>query len=315
MKKKDLYALACILCFAGCSSPASDEIEIVQNLFPVQFSIQLQKEILPFSSTRSIPPNTIPEPEIPDEGNQEKEIGDLCTSIEYVVFSQDEPEKLLQHRTYIIDTKDDFGIVYDTLPAGNYQACFLAHSATEVTFSENVFSFDNVSDSFYHAETLTIGKGDDINLFITLERIIGRIEFRASDPVPDEIGKFELSVSNYPGRFNIQTGKGAISPTAYHLTHPFTQNEKQQNGTSHAFLSFIPEGDTKISAVLTATDIKDQIMRTRTVANILPVQNKTIRYTGVLYTPPKTNESDNTFQLIIEDNGKWGETEEKELSE
>ena len=81
MKKKDLYALACIFWFAGCSSPASVEIEIVQNLFPVQFSVQLQKEILPFPLTRSMPPNTVPEPTVPDEDTSEKELIDLCSRI------------------------------------------------------------------------------------------------------------------------------------------------------------------------------------------------------------------------------------------
>ena len=61
MKKKELCAVACLFWLAGCSDPASDEIEIVKNLFPVQFSVQLQKEVLPFYSTRSMPPNTVPE--------------------------------------------------------------------------------------------------------------------------------------------------------------------------------------------------------------------------------------------------------------
>ena len=60
MKKKELCAVACLFWLAGCSDPASDEFEIVKNLFPVQFSVQLQKEVLPFSSTRSMPPNTVP---------------------------------------------------------------------------------------------------------------------------------------------------------------------------------------------------------------------------------------------------------------
>ena len=47
MKKKELCAVACLFWLAGCSDPASDEIEIVKNLFPVQFSVQLQKEVLP----------------------------------------------------------------------------------------------------------------------------------------------------------------------------------------------------------------------------------------------------------------------------
>lgn len=313
MKKKDLYALACIICLTGCSSPASDEIEIVQNLFPVQFSVQLQKEVLPFSPTRSMPPNTIPEPETPDEESPEKEVGDLCSRIEYVVFNREKPEEPIRHITYKIDSGEDFGIVYDTLPAGNYQVCFLAHSSKEAAFSENIFSFDEVSDTFYHSGSFITGPNETTSEFISLERIIGRIEFCASDPVPDEIETFELSVENYPERFNIRTGKGISSSGLYQRVHQFTREEKLQSNTSHSFLSFIPEGETKISATLISTDVSNNVMRKRTVTNILPIRNKTIRYTGILYTPPKTDEPDNTFQLTIGDNGKWEETVENEL--
>ena len=54
-------------------------------------------------------------------------------------------------------------------------------------------------------------------------------------------------------------------------------------------------------------------MRMRTVSDILPAPNKTIRYTGILYTRPQTDEPDNTFQLTIGDSGKWDATEDKEL--
>lgn len=313
MKKKDLYALACIFWFAGCSSPASDEIEIVQNLFPVQFSVQLQKEILPFSPTRSMPPNTVPEPVVPDEDNPEKELSDLCSHIEYVVFKQDNPQEPIRHHTYNIDSGEDFGIVYDTLAAGNYQVCFLAHSSEDIIFSENILSFDEVSDSFYHSENLIVGQNEVTNEYISLKRIIGKIEFRASDPVPDDIKTFEITVDNYPESFNIQTGKGIISSAPYHLSHSFTEEDKLQSGTSHSFLSFIPGGDTKISVVLTSIDISNLVMRTRTISDIFPILNKTIRYTGVLYTRPQTDEPDNTFQLTIGNNGKWDATVDKEL--
>ena len=48
-----------------------------------------------------------------------------------------------RHRTW------DFGIVCDTLPAGNYQVYLLAHQSKLATFSKDVFSFDEPSDSFY----------------------------------------------------------------------------------------------------------------------------------------------------------------------
>lgn len=315
MKKKELCAVACLIGFAGCSSPASDEIEIVKNYFPVQFSVQLQKEILPFSpATRSMPPNTIPEPTVPEGDNADKELGDLCSCIEYVVFGQDETGKPVKHRTYQITEPDiDFGIVYDTLPAGNYRVCFLAHNSKEAAFAKNVFSFAEVSDAFYHTASFSLGENEESYKDISLERIIGRIEFRASDLVPEEIDRFELSVSNYPGRFDILTGLGVASSAPYRLTHRFTIEEKGKPDTSHSFLSFIPADTTKLSVTLTALDVANDTLRTRTVSDILPLQNKTIRYTGILYTPPQTNAPDNTFQLSIGNNGNWGSTEDVEL--
>ena len=56
-------------------------------------------------------------------------------------------------------------------------------------------------------------------------------------------------------------------------------------------------------------------MRKRTVTGITPIANKIIRYTGILYTPPKPDETENTFNLIIGNNGKWDELEDNELPE
>ena len=36
---------------------------------------------------------------------------------------------------------------------------------------------------------------------------------------------------------------------------------------------------------------------------------------GILYTPPKPDETENTFNLIIGNNGEWDEPEENELPE
>lgn len=111
MKKKELCAVACLFWLAGCSDPASDEFEIVKNLFPVQFSVQLQKEVLPFSSTRSMPPNTVPEPTVPDGDNPDKELKELCSAIEYLVYKDGDQPELVKHRTYHADAEPDFGIV------------------------------------------------------------------------------------------------------------------------------------------------------------------------------------------------------------
>ncbi|MCD8268270.1 MAG: hypothetical protein LUD46_07240 [Parabacteroides sp.] len=324
MKKKELYALACIFSFAGCSSPNPDESVIVENLFPVQFSVQLQKEVLPFYPTRSMPDNTIPEPTVPNPSDPDKdqpdnptdkELSELCSTIEYVVYNSNNPTEPVNHHIYNNVETEDFGIIYDTLPAGTYKACFFAYQSEKATFSDNVLSFDRLSDSFYETESFTVGEGLESAMSIDLRRIVSRIEFKATDQVPDEIEKFEMKISNYPNRFDLLTGEGITSETEQTFTDSFASEDKGKTGKIHSFYSFIPSGNKKISVMLTSTNAAEQVMRTRTVTDITPIANKIIRYTGILYTPPKPDETGNTFSLSINGNGEWDDTEEKELPE
>lgn len=310
MKKKELCAVACLFWLAGCNDPASDEVEIVKNLFPVQFSVQLQKEVLPFPSTRSMPSNAFPEPTVPD-----KELKDFCSTIEYLVYDKNDLEEPVKHHIYNVETDNDFSIVYDTLPAGNYQVYFLAHQSEKSSFVKNTFSFDKLSDTFYGTKVFNVEKTEETNMDIDLERIVSRIEFKAIDPVPDVIKQFDISVKNYPAKLNILTKEGLASSEEQSFTYLFKSEDKAQTGKTHSFYTFVASGSKRISATLTSTDIDGQVMRCRTVTDILPIANKVIRYTGILYTPPKPDDSENTFNLIIGNNGEWSEPVENELPE
>lgn len=158
-------------------------------------------------------------------------------------------------------------------------------------------------------------KETETNVDINLQRIVSRIEFKAADKIPEDIVQFELAVSNHPDRLDILTGKGIVSAGPNDFSYEFKTEEKGQSGKIHSFYSFIPTGDEKISVTLTATGSDNQVLRKRTVTDIIPIANKIIRYTGILYTPPKPDETENTFNLIIGNNGEWDEPEENELPE
>ena len=71
MRKKTYFVLGCMLYLTGCSNnPSLEEIINPQTeFFPVQFSIQMEKEIMSFPSTRSMPDNAIPEPSVSKAGD------------------------------------------------------------------------------------------------------------------------------------------------------------------------------------------------------------------------------------------------------
>lgn len=315
MSKKEIFFLLCLICFCNCSNPLSDEVEQVPETFPVQFSVQLSKEILPYVDTRSFPNNLIPEPRssgdttlVPDSGD----IQSLCTCIEYVVYNSENLQSPVKHRRYTSGNSDiDFGIVYDTLPAGNYEIRFLAHSAVTDELTSNVLTFQEVTDAFYKQVSLTIGSGTEIVEDVNLQRIVGRLEFMATDSVHPNLKKFEIRLAGYPNQFNIQTGKGIPAINPFVITHLFTPSETGKKNNSHSLLTFIPETNQTMDVQLTATDFTDKLIWDYSITDVTPQINKTIRYSGKLYSPRLSNDS---FTLYIE-NINWGETVDVPLAD
>ena len=63
MKKNELVAIACLLCFCCCNGTEKEvpNPDLQEELSPIQFTIDLQKEVLPFPVSLSLFPK-IPMP-------------------------------------------------------------------------------------------------------------------------------------------------------------------------------------------------------------------------------------------------------------
>lgn len=312
MKKKMFYAWAGILFLTGCSdNPSLDEVIPQTNLIPIQFSIQMEKEIVSFPQTKSIPDNTIPEPAVSSKAEGDAELSDLCSTIEYVVYKDESGVPVLaKHRQYIYDPLDldaDFGCIYDSLPQGNYTCYFLAHNSGTAQLSGSTFSFDELSDTFYGALSLEIDVAEEINNDITLQRVVSRIEFMATDPVTADLKQFDMEIKGRSVQLDLTSGSGIQSEKQETFSHTFTSEEIGTENKVHSFYTFVPSGDYTLAAHLSAISQNDELIRERQVDNITPQKNKIIRYKGRLYS---RSESDDTFLISIYNNGKWEEQEE-----
>ncbi len=49
MRKKVFFALGCVLYLTGCDSSSLEKVIPQTKFFPIQFSIQMEKEIVSFS--------------------------------------------------------------------------------------------------------------------------------------------------------------------------------------------------------------------------------------------------------------------------
>lgn len=316
MKKKDVLAITSLFCLCGCSNPEKEIVPARQPLFPLQFSVRMEPENLPFPATKSIPPLTIPEPSpntsagetpTPPGGNTDE----LYMYLDYLVFQANEPDRIVKHKHYTSDDTD-FGIVYDSLPAGDYQLCFLAHSDKGISLSNRTATFAKVADTFWAFQNQTVGSGAEIVQDLDLYRIISQVEFVSTETIPQNLKRFEMSISGFQDKIDLTTGTGLSENTPYTYTYAFQPGDVGKTRFTHSFQTFIPAKGKTLNVRLTAYDPDGNVTHERDVTGIEPIRNRIIRYTGKLYTPPG---SDDTFTIHIPNDGKWEDPIENELND
>lgn len=305
MKQTSIIVTAFLLCTLSGCTPLTDETSFTDaTSYPIQFHIDFREETLPFPATKSMPGQTIPEP----EAYKSAGTTGTCNRLEYVVYKDGETVPL-KNRHYT-ETDADFGIVYDSLPEGDYRIGFLAHSSPHPVLSEeNVFSFDSISDTFFLLKEIGIHAGDEISPDVTLERVVSRIEFVANDEVPDRLGQFDVKIARYPDRFSLFPQQGIAASDTVALSRIYTGNEAGRKNTVHAFYCFIPPQEETVGVRLEARNAEKETYYARDL-EISPRLNKIIRYTGRLYTVPFSDDS-----FVPEINSQWGGTIENELSD
>lgn len=311
MKKYTGWLLAIFpFLWVTCTPSSTDEIPTPVAMYPVQFSVQLTKEIIPFPSLRSIPSAIIPEPETPSGGETDKELSDLCCRMDYLVYPAEKSGIPVKHVQLRENSDPDFGIVYDTLPAGKYRICFLTHSSDEVLLSGGKLAFGEVSDAFHGLLDITVDGTGVMQEDITLERIVSRIDFRATDTVPAGAGRVELEVHHLIPSVDPLTGAGDTFSETSAFTYTFGPEDIGKRNFVHSFFTFIPAGDEQLSVKITAYTQNGTVLRQQEVAGITPYKNKIVRYSGKLYHMP---DHDETFHISVSGNGEWGGVEDNEL--
>lgn len=302
MKKKSIQALALIACLISCSPAETESIRPEETLYPVQFTLQLNTEILPFTKTKSMPSLPLSEPKVIPPYNQ----------IEYVVYKNDPETGLTFIKSQSLtpeNSEDDFGIIYDKLSTGNYRIIFITHSSATAALSDGKLSFDEISDTFWCVCDYEISGSSNTNETPTLSRIIGKIEFVSTDAIPTEMTSFTLQIQPYLLTLDIFSGKG-ISSVESHTIRKETTAEEVGQPRNIQFYTLIPENNAGLNLLLTSNNTAGETLRQREITDVIPLANQTIRYTGLLYTAPKDGDS---FELTIENEGSWDTTTDHPL--
>ena len=190
-----------------------------------------------------------------------------------MVFKNEDTPALIKHKQFTYDPTDldaDFSCIYDSLPQGDYKFYFLAHNSKNAVLSGSTFSFDSISDTFYEMISLNIDVAEITNKDVSLQRIVSRIEFMATDSVSDILKQFDMEIDGISNQLNIATGQGIKIPDKQILSYTFKNNEIGEVNKVHSFYTFIPPTDNKIAVRLSAIAKNDEPIRERQIDNIIP---------------------------------------------
>lgn len=158
--------------------------------------------------------------------------------------------------------------------------------------------------------SLRIDVAEVINRDISLQRIVSRIEFMATDSVPGILKQFDMEIDGISNRLDIISGQGIKAQEKQVISYAFKNDEIGEVNKIHSFYTFIPANDNRMAVHLSAIAKNDELIRERQIENIIPEKNKIIRYKGRIYS---RSESDDTFQITIFNNGAWETTDDVEL--
>jgi len=304
MKQKMTNALTAslaVMCLNSCVSP-SEEKEKNKTLYDVSFSMQLEEEILPFS--RSMPDGL---PSEPTAKSKEKGNGALFERIEYILYNCN--DKKFSHKVYTDDgSNDDFGVyLYDTLEVGSYKLTVLLHSSDSASFSDNKFSSEDLSDTFYASLSFNVSVNmPNKPMDLVFKRFVSLVEFIPTDDVP-EVGKLRIEISEQYNTIILPEGSIDV-PVSITKEYNFSDGE-----ANYSFYTFVPEGTKHISKIeLMTLGTNDTTLRHITISDAPIVRNCITRYTGILF---ETEESSLKLELSIENEGDWDEIKDLEIPE
>ncbi|MCL1934471.1 MAG: hypothetical protein FWF53_11750 [Candidatus Azobacteroides sp.] len=315
------FALAalCVGIFS-CSNEIPQENDIKGELIPVSFKVGFDKEITPFRSDETMNPSNF------FYYVYNAETGDLYKNLRFYNFT---------------------GAINDSLPEGNYTIVFVeVNKDTNLSWNYYPSAIDGSNikkyptffeilttdflntnhDVFYKKTNCLIDKDSSNNYSVTLDRIVGKIEFVLEDVIPSEVstieietGDFEFPISFYYN-FNTDFTKG----TPFHKSVNITELDKAASGYTLFFITFeninFDQSRYPISIKLTArrslpegvVDTGQSFVTSKVIENVDILRNKTVRYSGKLFdniTPPSDTNPSSSFSITGDE--EWGETIDK----
>jgi hypothetical protein len=213
----------------------------------------------------------------------------------------------------------------DSLTAGNYTVVFVA-AETEIAlnwrlnndeihvqplsnayfmYTRPLDSWSRSSNTYFKKIPITVGQSNN-EVDVVMNRIVGRVEINIEDAIPANASYFTFLFDNEQDQFNFNTEtSGGLTNDVYlhdedHITFPFSSpiTPQQIGQNNYKFNKYIINTSTPVSVIINCYDATNNIIATKTIANVQVYKNKRTLLTGKLFTP---NIPESAFSVTVDE--------------
>lgn len=107
------------------------------------------------------------------------------------------------------DTDDSFGMVAMRLGYGKHRLAFVASRSegSKVDVKNGKIEWAKIKDSFWCCEDVDVQRGGDVDMAVTLKRIVGRLRVMMYDVVPSEMKKMRITAEGWYRGIDVRSGE------------------------------------------------------------------------------------------------------------
>ena len=229
----------------------------------------------------------------------EEEVVDLCSRLNFVVYSNGEKVKSVAQKR----GDKDYGTAAFNLPEGTYTFAVIGHNSdgtcTVTSLDKITFKDNRVTDTFVYSGDIEVAS-EARTYDIELLRAVAMVRIIVADEIPSDVRQMQFYYTGGSSTLSALTGYGSVnSRQTVKIDVQPGQNQFELYTFPHA-----EEGELKLT--VTPLDAAGEAWGTPVVFESVPVRRNSItRYTGDFFTGSGGQKSELSFHLTA--SSAWGD--------
>ena len=188
-------------------------------------------------------------------------------------------------------TYTTFGEFSCNLPIGAYTMVVVGRAMSSgdvfvlTSPTEAAYTTERARETFAATQNVTVTVNEAVNLNVSLNRVCAKLEVLSTDNRPASVTKYRTTYTAGGKGFNPTTGL-ATSNTGFSVTNN-ANTAVGEPGNYYSFL-FLASDEQTVNVTIEVLDASDNVLFTKTVANVPFKRNRVTKLRGAMFTSAAT---------------------------